>query len=50
MDLKRKSSDKLIIVAESDSFLGHSIQPSSLDNEPTWEPRAETFVGLSSEA
>lgn len=48
MDLKKKSSDKLIIVvAESDSFLGHSIQPSSLDNEPIWEPREETFVGLS---
>lgn len=48
MDLKKKSSDKLIIVvAKSDSFLGHSIQPSRLDNEPIWEPREETFVGLS---
>ena len=52
MDLKKKKgSDKLIIVvAESDSFLGLSIQPSSLDNEPIWELRAETFVGLSSGA
>lgn len=51
MDLKKKSSDKLIIVvAERDSFLGLSIQPSSLGNEPIWEPRAETFVGLSSGA